>query len=163
MGQLVIFMDKIYFQIEPRKKEGKTNYIARIQISDLLKKRSLSRENISGDVRKIENFYQRTVSFCRQKIARLEKETGIKKVSLYWEIADKLFQYLNVTEKMGYFLNDFYKHFMRDLRISETTVKRLLYLRKNIDSKDKLDPKLPWTFYTRRYYRLTQKAKPEDL
>jgi len=154
-------MDKIFFEIEPRQQNNETIYVVKIQMSDLLKDKQ-SDIKLTRKVEHLENLYLETVKFCSQQLAEITKATNQQRLFLYWSIADKLWQYLTISDREGFFLNYANKHFARDLSISERTIRRLLMFRKNINNNSQLDPKKLWSYYTRRYYRLKEKVSDND-
>lgn len=150
-------MDKIFIEIEPRQQDNNTIYVAKIQMGDLLKDKQ-SDVKLTQKLEYLEGLYKETIEFCRQRLDGLAKAENQQRVFLYWYIADKLWQYLIISDKEGFFLNYANKHFARDLKISERTIRRLLMFRKNVRNKSQLDPKKLWSYYTRRYYRLKEKV-----
>ncbi len=146
-------MDKIFFEIEPRKQNNEIIYVAKIQMSELLKEKRADTE-LTSKVEHLENLYRETIEFCKQQLNAITNTSNQQKIFLYWDIADKLWQFLTISDKTGFFLNYANKHFARDLKVSERTIRRLLMFRKNVNNKLSLDSAKSWTYYTRRYYRL---------
>lgn len=154
-------MDKIFFEIEPRQQNNEITYIAKIQMSDLLKNKQME-ENFSQKIEFIENLYKETIMFCKQKFAEIKKSWKQDRIFLYWNIGNKLQNFLNNTARKGFFFNYANKHFARDLNLTERTIGRLLYFRKKVASTTTLDPTKPWTYYVRRYYRLKEKESRNE-
>ncbi|OIN96508.1 hypothetical protein AUJ66_06000 [Candidatus Desantisbacteria bacterium CG1_02_38_46] len=92
--------------------------------------------------------------YCRKTLKRIKRTQDKERILLYWDVANKIWEYLEMSEKNGFFLNNYYKHFIRDLKISKETTKRLLRLRKTVKERTNLDVTKSWAYYTRRYYRL---------
>lgn len=141
-------MDKIFFEIDPKYQDNKTVYVARIQVNDLLKEVKESDADLSQKVEHLERLYRNTIIFCRGGLGKIKKVSSGERILLYWDVANRIWQYLEVSESNGFFLNNYYKHFIRDLNVSRETVKRLLRLRKSVKAKSNLDTTKSWVYYT---------------
>jgi len=149
-------MDKIYFEIDPNEENGKPVYVARFQVSDLPKAKQYNLDLVEK-AGYLERLYKDTIMFCRAGLEKIKKAPSEKRILMYWDVANKIWEYLEISEKKGFFFNNYYKHFIRDLHVSRTTIKRLLRLRKTVEDKSNLDPTKSWVYYTRRYVRLKSK------
>jgi len=147
-------MDKICFELTPRQQDNKTIYTAKMRINDLAKNIPTDADMVKK-IEHLEKFYKDTIEFCFNNLNRIKNMKNSKeRIFAYWQIANKIREYLEVTENKGFFLNDYYKHFTRDIKISEDTFRRLLFLRKSILKQTDLDITKSWTYYTRRYCRI---------
>jgi len=146
-------MDKIFFEIDLKQENGKIVYMVRIQVADLLKAKE-SNIDLAQKTEYLERLYKDTIIFCRKGLEKVKKASNKERILIYWDIANKIWEYLEISEKNGFFLNNHYKHFIRDLNVSRETVKRLLRLRKTVNEKSNLDTTKSWVYYTRRYCRL---------
>jgi len=146
-------MDKIFFEIDPKEENGKNIYVARIQVSDLPKAKRFN-VDLAERAEYLEILYRDTIMFCREGLEKIKKAPSEKRISMYWDVANKIWEFLEISEKKGFFLNNYYKHFIRDLDVSRATIKRLLRLRKTVTDKSNLDLTKSWVYYTRRYVRL---------
>ena len=149
-------MDKIYFEIDPKEENGKPVYMARFQVSDLPRAEQFNLD-LAERAGYLERLYKDTIMFCRAGLEKIKKAPSEKRILMYWDVANKIWEYLEISEKKGFFFNNYYKHFIRDLHVSRTTIKRLLRLRKTVEDKSNLDPTKSWVYYTRRYVRLKSK------
>jgi len=149
-------MDKIYFEIDPKEENGKPIYMARFQVGDLPKAEQFNID-LAEKAGYLERLYGHTIMFCKEGLERIKKDRSQNRILLYWDVANKIWQFLKISEKKGFFLNNYYKHFIRDLHVSRTTVKRLLRLRKTVEDKSNLNITKSWVYYTRRYVRLKSK------
>jgi hypothetical protein len=149
-------MDKIFFEIDPKEENGKNIYVARIQVSDLPKAKRFN-VDLAERAEYLEILYRDTIMFCREGLEKIKKAPSEKRILIYWDVANRVWEYLEISEKNGFFLNNYYKHFIRDLNVSRETVKRLLRLRRAVKDKSNLDLTKSWVYYTRRYVRLKSK------
>ncbi|MGB9722009.1 MAG: hypothetical protein ACPL28_11100 [bacterium] len=154
-------MEKIYFEIERKEINNNTKYVVKVQIGDLLKDKKI--DDLPSKIEFLEKLYDKTITFCKQRFAEIKNANSKSRVFMYWEIANKLYNFLYTTEQSGFIFNYPNRHFSRDLNISERTIRRLLMFRKIISKKTALDSTKPWTYYTRRYYRLAKDRKSEAL
>ncbi|MDI6788198.1 MAG: hypothetical protein QME51_07490 [Planctomycetota bacterium] len=144
-------MNKIIFEIASTIKNGKTAYVVKLQITDII---STQTPDIVRKVEYLENLYKQTIGFCLSKLGEISKIKNNNKLLLYWETANRIRQFLKLSEDKGFYLNNYYKHFCRDLKISRETLKRLMRLIKAVRNKADLDTSKSWSYYTRRYCRL---------
>jgi len=143
-------MDKIYFELEPVQYGTQNYFRARLQISDALRVIP-NNENLTEKVAMIEDLYEKTIRECREIYRQIRTYKRGERLYRYWDIADKIMNFLRQTDQEGFFLNYPASHFARDLEVTSRTIDYLLAFRKQIADKNQLDPTKSLNYYTRRY------------
>lgn len=80
-------------------------------------------------------------------VASNRRQTGRTDVTLYWDLGDVLQRFIEKNESSQVYLNGIKAHFIRDLKISGASWRKILRFRYLIGSKQLIDASRPWKFY----------------
>jgi len=62
-----------------------------------------------------------------------------------WRIGNEIFLVLEELNNIGLIVDDLYENLTRDLKVSKTTIKRLISLRRYFNDINELPPRLGWS------------------
>jgi hypothetical protein len=62
-----------------------------------------------------------------------------------WRIGNEIFLILEELNNIGLIVDDLYENLTRDLKVSKTTIKRLISLRRYFNDINELPPRLGWS------------------
>ncbi|MCM8789361.1 MAG: hypothetical protein NC907_06200 [Candidatus Omnitrophica bacterium] len=105
-------------------------------------------KNVRKNLTYIEDDYEILITTIRRILELLSKEkSGRIDARFYWLIGDYIISFLNRIDSLGYYIPEQNATIGKCTGVSETTIYRIVSLRKKIGNLSFIDPDIPWTKY----------------
>ncbi len=94
--------------------------------------------------------YNKLIEDCQEVLSAISLEKKIiGKVNplLYWKLGDYLDSFVQYEENNLFFINTFYQQLSRDLKLSESSLRKMLNFRRSLPKRE-IDTNKSWGFYS---------------
>ncbi len=128
--------------------DGQPQRVPTIPLGEILGKENdgVIREELAAFSAK----YDTLIKNCMEVLLAISLEKKlIGKVNpfLYWKLGDYLNSFVKYEENSRFFINAFYQQLSRDLKLSESSLRKILNFRRNM-TKNEIDANKAWGFYS---------------
>ena len=94
--------------------------------------------------------YDKLIENCREALLAISLEKkiiGKANPLLYWTLGDYIYSFVQYEENNRFFINAFYQQLSRDLKLSESSLRKMLNFRRCLPKRE-VDTNKSWGFYS---------------
>lgn len=126
--------------------DGQHQRVPAIPLDDMLDQ---ERPNIQEELGAFAAKYDKLVENCREALLAISLEKKLIKTAsplLYWKLGDYINSFVKDEENSHFFINGFYQQLSKDLKLSQSILRKMLNFRRNLPRRE-VDTNKTWGYY----------------